>query len=184
MKKNNNSGAESNGKSRILLWPEICIQLCRLGGFTAQLDGDRLHIKLKHRQLLKKFEEAKWFGWVSPELCCRFVPEYVEQVFWGEKEQYEKKSGRTFPSGDAPVNTLYESRGRLTIPAQLMVCSGIEASNEVFCMPRSRCIEVWKPGLLTAYVASNGMTQTPRSNPSGQIPQNSTDTAALPASTR
>jgi len=137
MKNRMSSNRGGNKNDRISLWSEICLELCRLGGFYATLDGDRLHVKLKHRRLLQKFEDVQWLGWVSSELCCRFVPEDAEQVFWNEKEQFERATEHTFPSGDAPVNVLYETRGRLTIPAQLMVCSGNKVNDEVFCLPRS-----------------------------------------------
>lgn len=136
-------------------WLPAMQTLCQTGGYLAQLDHYRLQFRQKYLPSLRAFSHDEWFGWVTPGLCCKFAPKCAEHLFWVEKALFEKgasSSQMSFPSGDTPVKTLYEKRGRLTIPDQLAVCLGIEPRNLVFVMPRAcGVLELWKPARLTDY---------------------------------
>lgn len=132
---------------RFAYWISQCGRLCRCGGFDAQLDGLRLHVQVKHFQLLTRFIGKMWLAWSTPGLFVRFVPEVGEYLYWQERKKCESALGSetTFRlMGDSPIDTSLDDSGRLWLPPEIAERAGIPEGCAVRVVFRRDSIEVWK----------------------------------------
>ena len=136
-------------------WINASTLLCEQGGFEAQTESYRFQLRIRCVSVIKRFA-GPWYGWVSGEMCCRFVPECARGFFVDDLEQWQialHNKNASLPSGDTPVKTLFEPRGRITIPDVLALTIGIKRNQQILVRPRRGFLEVWSPDSFTAHCA-------------------------------
>lgn len=176
--RNKRDARQSDASSKVELdrWVSATVELGELGGSIAQADGLRLQFKKQWVGILEPFANQQWFGWVPGELCCRFAPACAKGLFLTDLERWQSRPGHehlSLPSGDTPVKTSYERRGRLTLPESIAAVN-IKRSQLLLVGARRGFIEIWIPEAFAAYcthMASPFATgDSMRSRP---VPQNS-----------
>ena len=138
-------------------WMQTSAELCELGGFEAQPEGYRFQIRKRWASVLRPYSGQQWYGWVpGGKLCCRFVPEIARGLFENDLAQWrsdQKNDNAALPAGDAAVKTLFEPRGRITLPDALGLAIGAKKGQLIFMHPRRGFLEVWLPENFTAHCA-------------------------------
>jgi hypothetical protein len=136
-------------------WMQTSADLCELGGFEAQPEGYRFQIRKRWVSILRPYSGQQWYGWVpGGRLCCRFVPEIARGLFeddLAEWQSEQRNDNASLPAGDAAVKTLFEPRGRITLPDALGLAIGAKKGHLIFVQPRRGFLEVWLPDNFTAY---------------------------------
>jgi len=136
-------------------WINAMRPVCELGGIFVQAEGNRVQLYGNRVSLIQQFASQQWYGWVpGNKLCCRFAPEIAKRLFDDDLAQWrkcQKDDNASLPSGDVPVKTSFELRGRITLPDGLMLAVGIKRSQMLFVQPCSGFLEIWIPEAYTAY---------------------------------
>ncbi len=137
-------------------WLDATTSLCEVGGFLAQTDAYRFQLRKSWVTVIEPFADQQWYGWVPGKLCCRFVPECAKGLFANDLARwraYQHSKDVCLPSGDTPVKTLFEPRGRITCPESLALAVGLKGRQLILVHPRRGFLELWGPDSFTAYCA-------------------------------